>query len=101
MAAKGVEKGGTTALFNFMIRHPHVMPKLKAGKDGPDSEVLFLGEQWNRGGSKEDSKHRAERYQAMFQKPPAGKAGTSTAPTLLPCYTCAHATTLVTSGQRN
>ena len=76
----GVEKGGTTALFNFMIRHPNVLPKKNAATDGPESEVLFLGELWDRGGSRETTSQRKLRYQSLFQRPPHNRAGTGCTP---------------------
>lgn len=69
----GVEKGGTTALFNFMIRHPQVRKKLRFEISGGGSEVLFLGEHW--GSSSESIAHKAARYAAMFEPVPKGLKG--------------------------
>ena len=71
----GVEKGGTTALFNFLLRHPQVLAKRGFGTAGPDSEVLFLGEHWDRGGPGESLQSRARRYNDMFDRPPNNAQG--------------------------
>ena len=71
----GVEKGGSTALFNFLRAHPQIISKIGFKEAGSGSETLFLGELWNRGGPRETNSQRALRYSNMFQALPPGKAG--------------------------
>eukprot|EP00947_MAST-08B_sp_MAST-8B-sp1_P002973 g2973.t1 len=65
----GVEKGGTTALFNFLQSHPQVQTKKGWGRSGPSSETLFLGELWDRGPRGETTAAKAARYANMFVGP--------------------------------
>jgi hypothetical protein len=76
----GVEKGGTTALYNFLLKHPQILSKLHMQEAGGGSETLFLGEHWNRRGANEPLAQKKQRYSNMFHSVANGKNGLGCSP---------------------
>ena len=77
---EGVEKGGTTALYNFLLKHPQILSKLHMQEAGGGSETLFLGEHWNRRGANEPLAQKKQRYSNMFHSVANGKNGLGCSP---------------------
>jgi len=76
----GVEKGGTTALYNFLLKHPQILSKKNMQEAGGGSETLFLGEHWNRRGKNEPMEQKRQRYSNMFHTVTNGKNGLGCTP---------------------